>query len=57
MTKNFQEPFHVELWLFQVKHVTPAYLEWMHNPAVTQYLESRWRTYSLEDLISYVPFT
>jgi len=54
MTKNFQEPFHVELWLFQVKHVTPAYLEWMHNPAVTQYLESRWRTYSLEDLISYV---
>ncbi len=54
MIKDFQRPFHTELRLFQETDVSSTYLEWMHNQAVIQYLECRWRTYSLGDLISYV---
>lgn len=48
------ESLKVVLSLLRESDVSQAYLEWMHNPEVIQYLESRWRTYSLEDLISYV---
>jgi len=34
--------------------VSDAYLAWMHDPEVTQYLECRWRSFSKEDLRSYV---
>ncbi len=49
-----EESLKVVLSLLRESDVSQSYLQWMHNPEVTQYLESRWRTYSLEDLIFYV---
>ena len=34
--------------------VGEEYLSWMHDPEVTQFLESRWTKYSIEDLKQYV---
>ncbi len=34
--------------------VSTEYLKWMTDPEVVQYLESRWSSYTLEDLRAYV---
>ena len=34
--------------------VGPDYMNWMHDAAVNQYLESRWRTFTIEDLKDFV---
>ncbi len=44
----------VFLKILSENDVGEEYMGWMHDPEVTQYLESRWRGYSLEDLRAYV---
>lgn len=34
--------------------VSNKYIEWMNNEEIIQFLESRWKSYSLEDLKEYV---
>jgi RimJ/RimL family protein N-acetyltransferase len=42
------------LKLLSVDDVTEDYLRWMQDPEILQYLESRWRPFTLEDLKTYV---
>jgi RimJ/RimL family protein N-acetyltransferase len=44
----------VYLKLLSPEDVTQAYVNWMKDELVTQYLESRWRVFSLEELKDYV---
>lgn len=44
----------LELRPLTPEDVTDAYVRWMNDPAVTQYLESRYRQHSLDDLRGYV---
>lgn len=44
----------IYLKLLSVDDVTEDYLRWMQDPDILQYLESRWRPFTLEDLKSYV---
>ncbi len=44
----------IKLKLLTPEDVTPEYLKWLSDPDINQYLESRWDSYTLEDLRSYV---
>ncbi len=45
---------NIKLKLLTPDDVTPEYLEWLSDPDINQYLESRWSSYTLEDLRNYV---
>lgn len=52
-----QTLFHgnqIYLRLLTPDDVTNAYVQWMQDPEVNQYLESRWDTFSIEVLRDYV---
>lgn len=44
----------IKLKLLTPDDVTLEYLEWLIDPDINQYLESRWGSYTLEDLRNYV---
>ncbi len=47
----------IYLRLLSPDDVGAKYLHWMQDPDVLQYLESRWRFFTLEDLRAYVRIT
>jgi ribosomal-protein-alanine N-acetyltransferase len=44
----------VRLFLLTPQHVGPEYLAWMNDPAINQFLESRFSTHGIEDLRAFV---
>lgn len=36
------------------QEVTPTYVEWMQDKEITRFLESRWKTHTLESIKSYI---
>ncbi len=44
----------VYLKILSEDDVSPEYLSWMGDPDVVQYLESRWSSYTMDDLRRYV---
>jgi len=50
----FLEDKHISLREIELSDVTKTYHKWMNDPEVTQYLESRFKTWSLKKLRSFV---
>lgn len=48
---------NIYLKLLNTDDVTSIYLDWMQDNEITQFLESRWKTYTLDDLKTYVKKT
>jgi [ribosomal protein S5]-alanine N-acetyltransferase len=44
----------IYLRLLSPDDVSEAYLQWMHDPEVIQYLESRWQTQTMESVRAFV---
>jgi RimJ/RimL family protein N-acetyltransferase len=44
----------IELFLLEPEHVTPAYVDWLNDPGINRYLESRFVTHSLESTRQFV---
>lgn len=44
----------ISIRLLNQDDVGEAYLRWMNDPEITQYLESRWKAYAIDDLREYV---
>jgi [ribosomal protein S5]-alanine N-acetyltransferase len=44
----------IVLRLLSSEEVSAEYVEWMRDPDITQFLESRWTVYEFEDLKDYV---
>ena len=47
----------IYLKLLTPEDVDQSYVDWMNDPEITQFLESRWNTYSLEEIKEYVKQT
>ena len=45
---------YIFLKILKVDDVSQSYVQWMNDKEVTQFLESRWTTYTLDDLKKYV---
>lgn len=44
----------ISIKILSVEDVDENYVEWLNDKEVTRFLESRWKSYSLEDLKEYV---
>ncbi len=56
------EPFQVEGLRLYLRNLTLGdatqnYVQWMNDPLVTRFLESRFRSYTIEDIRSYIDHT
>jgi RimJ/RimL family protein N-acetyltransferase len=51
---NFITGKHIYLREVRTSDVTESYYQWMNNPEITRYLESRFRPNSMEQLRNYV---
>lgn len=45
---------HIYIRLLSTEDVNSEYVNWMNDPEVTQYLESRWDAHSLKSTLEYV---
>ncbi|CAM5523400.1 GNAT family N-acetyltransferase [Eoetvoesiella caeni] len=52
-TSNWSSP-QVELFLLEPRHVGPEYLDWLTDPMVNQYLESRFATHTMASICDFV---